>query len=55
MASTATQESVEDLLRDIESQMDVLRQYTQEDTIWDGTAVYVSRQRTRPIYHLLRT
>lgn len=47
MASTATHDPAEHLLRDIEPQMEILRRYIHEDTIWDGTAVYVSRQRPR--------
>ncbi|RSH90064.1 hypothetical protein EHS25_001397 [Saitozyma podzolica] len=43
MASTAAQDPVEDLLRDIESHTAVLQQYIHEDTIWDGTAVYPER------------
>lgn len=43
MASRATQDPVENLLRDIEGQMEALRQ-----NIQDGAAVYVSRQ--RPVF-----
>ncbi|GFZ48956.1 hypothetical protein JCM24511_06705 [Saitozyma sp. JCM 24511] len=48
MASTATHDPAEHLLRDIEPQMEILRRYIHEDTIWDGTAVYSRMERFAP-------